>query len=46
MMVVKNEEQRIIFGEVVDEVVDPLLELCSRDLLAHPKVVILSGRDA
>ena len=43
MVIVENEEQRLIFGQVGYEVVDPLFELCPRNLLARPKVVMLSG---
>ena len=42
MVIVENEEQRLVFGQVGYEVVDPLFELCPRNFLARPKVVMLS----
>ena len=38
----ENEEQRLVFGQVGYDVVDSLFELCSRNFLARPKVVMLS----
>lgn len=41
VVIVEDEEQRLIFGQVSYEVVDPLFEHCSRDFHARPKVIIL-----
>ena len=41
VVIVEDEEQRLIFGHVGDEIVDLLLEFCPRDFLACPKVIML-----
>ena len=43
MVIVEDEEERLVFGQVGYKVVDPLFELCPRNFHARPKVVMLSG---
>jgi hypothetical protein len=45
VVIVENEEQRLVFGQVGYEVIDPLLEFCPRNFHARAKVVMLSGMD-
>ena len=41
VVIVEDEKQRLIFGQVSYESVNLLLELCSRDFHARPKIIML-----
>ena len=45
VVIVENEEQGLVFGQVGYEVIDPLLEFYPRNFHTRPKVVMLSGMD-
>ena len=42
MVIVENEEEWLVFGQVGYEVADPLFELRSRNFHARPKGIMLS----
>ena len=41
VVIMEDEKQRLIFGQISYELVDLLLELCSRDFHARPKIIML-----
>lgn len=42
-MVVENEEEGLVFGQVGYEIIDLFFELCPRNLHARSKVIMLPG---